>query len=88
MRHSKPDYDQPLKWMAESDPDGFLQLIAHAPVRWIRSLSPELPARRRQADLVWEVEGPDGQRWLIHIELQTKPEEFIEARITEYSLRL
>src|SRR6185437_16578816 len=88
MTGPKPDYDQPLKWIAEGDPDGFLQLIARAQARWIRSLSPELLAKRRQADLVWEVELPNGQRCLIHIELQTKPEEAMEARIAEYSLRL
>ena len=31
MATSKPDYDQPLKWLAERDPDGFLRLILKAP---------------------------------------------------------
>jgi len=83
----RPDYDQPLKRLLLRAHDGFLQLVAPG-LTWRGELSPELPAASRRADLVWEVERPDGQRGILHIELQTKPDPEIGQRMAEYGLRL
>lgn len=83
----RPDYDQPLKRLLLRAHDGFLQLVAPG-LTWRGELSPELPAASRRADLVWEVERPDGQRGILHIELQTKPDSEIGQRMAEYGLRL
>jgi flagellar biosynthesis/type III secretory pathway protein FliH len=83
----RPDYDQTLKRLLSRARDGFLALVAPG-LTWRAELSPELPAVARQADLVWEVEGRDRQRGLLHIELQTKPNADIGERVAEYGLRL
>lgn len=85
--HGKPSYDQALKWMLAQAPDGLLALIWPG-LTWRRELSPELPAVGRQADLVWEIADPAGERGVLHIELQTKPESDIGERVAEYGLRL
>lgn len=41
----RPDYDQALKWILASAPQGFLDLIAPG-FTWEHTLSPELPAER------------------------------------------
>lgn len=83
----RPDYDQALKRLLLRAHDGFLALIAPE-LKWRGELSPELPAVARRADLVWEVEQPNGQRGTLHIELQTKPEVDIGERLAEYAIRL
>jgi hypothetical protein len=83
----RPDYDQPLKRLLLRAHDGFLRLVAPG-LTWRGELSPELPAASRRADLIWEVERPDGQRGILHIELQTKPDPEIGQRMAEYGLRL
>lgn len=87
MSTPQADYDQPLKWIAEHDPDGLLALLGQRATRR-KSLSTELPATMRRPDLVWEVERPNGQTGVIHIELQTKVEEDIGQRLAEYGLRI
>ncbi|HZC78045.1 MAG TPA: hypothetical protein VE258_09870, partial [Ktedonobacterales bacterium] len=69
MQSSRPErtsYDQSLKRLLLRAHDGFLALVAPELV-WRAALSPELPAVARQADLVWEVEQPDGQRGILHV---------------------
>jgi predicted transposase YdaD len=81
------DYDQALKRLLIRAHEGFLALIAPGRT-WRADRSPELPAVARQADLVWEVERPDGRRGILHIELQTKVEPNLGERIAEYLVRL
>lgn len=83
----RPDFDQALKRLLLRAHDGFLALIAPG-LTWCSALSPELPAVARQADLVWEVEHSEGQRGLLHIELQTKADADIGERLAEYGIRL
>lgn len=83
----KPIYDQALKWMLAQAPEGMLALIWPG-LTWRRELSPELPAVSRQADLVWEVADAAGERGILHVELQTKPDSEIGERVAEYGLRL
>jgi predicted transposase YdaD len=83
----KPEFDQPLKHLVTRAPNGFVALIAPGRI-WRADRSPELPATRRQADLVWEVERPDGRRGILHIELQTKVERNLGERLAEYLVRL
>jgi len=47
-----------------------------------------LPAVARRADLVWEVESPEGARGLLHIELQTEADDAMGGRIADYMIRL
>jgi hypothetical protein len=88
---SKPGYDQALKEMLLASRDAFLALIAPG-VTWVETLSEELPAGARRADLVWLVEDETGQRFILHIELQVKREtdrdKDIRERVAEYALRL
>lgn len=83
----RPDYDQALKRLLTDAHDGVLALLLPG-ARWVGERSPELPARRRQADLVWEVALGDGERVLLHIELQAQPDAAIGERLAEYALRL
>jgi predicted transposase YdaD len=55
---------------------------------WVGEFSPVLPAIARQADLVWEVVGRDGERGLFHLELQTVVEVDLGERMADYGLRL
>jgi predicted transposase YdaD len=87
MSRGTPDYDQALKRLLLRAHDAFLALIAPG-VTFRGELSPELPAVGRQADLVWEVERPDGGRGVLHVELQTKPDVEIGERLAEYAIRL
>ncbi len=82
-----PIYDQTLKRLLTQAHDAVLRLIAPT-MHWRSERSPELPASNRQADLVWEVEGSDGRRGLLHVELQVKVEANIRERLLEYSVRL
>lgn len=86
-----PSYDQALKELLLAAHDAFLALIAPG-VIWIGTLSEELPAGTRRADLVWLVEDEQGRRVIIHIELQVKLEtdkdKDIRERMAEYALRL
>jgi hypothetical protein len=66
MSTPQADYDQPLKWIAEHDPDGLLALLGQRATKR-KSLSTELPATMRRPDLVWEVERPNGQTGVIHL---------------------
>jgi hypothetical protein len=84
---SRPDYDQPLKWLLTRAHDAFLELIA-PDLAWRGERSPEAPSIARHADLVWEVEQRDGVRGLLHIELQVKAEAEIGERLVEYFIRL
>jgi hypothetical protein len=67
--------------------DGFLALIA-PDLTWRGERSPELPAVARQADLVWEVASPAGVPGILHIELQTHPDDEMGERLAEYAIRL
>lgn len=82
----RPDYDQTLKRLLTRAHDGFVALLLPG-ARWLEERSVELPAVRRQADLVWEVE-VNGERLLLHVELQTNPDPHIDERLAEYGLRL
>src|SRR5690242_243674 len=84
---AKPNYDQALKRLLLRAHDGFLALVAPE-LTWRGELSPELPAVARQADLVWQVADATGALGILHVELQTKPEDDIGERIAEYALRL
>lgn len=81
------DYDQTLKRLLTQAHDGFLALLVPQ-ARWLSERSPELPANRRQADLVWEVALNDGERVLLHVELQTSADPAIGERLAEYAIRL
>ncbi len=83
----RPKYDLILKWMLIRAHDAFLALIAPGYV-WRGERSPEVAAIKRLADLVWEVERPDGRRRLLHIELQTAVESDIGERLAEYLVQL
>ncbi len=83
----KPRYDHLLKWSLNQAHDDFLALIAPN-MRWRAERSPEVPDIERRADLVWEVERPDGSRGVYHMELQIKLEDDIGERIAEYAVRL
>jgi hypothetical protein len=71
--------------------DAFLAPIAPG-VIWLDTLSEELPAGARRADLGWLVQDEEGRRGIIHIELQVKLEtdkdKDIRERMAEYALRL
>lgn len=90
-RKPKPGYDRALKELLLASRDAFLALIAPG-VTWVDTLSEELPAGARRADLVWLVEDEAGQRFILHIELQVKLEtdqdQDIRERMAEYALRL
>ena len=83
----RPDYDQTLKLLLARAPEGVLALVA-PDLRWRATRSPELPAVGRQADLVLEVEDQQGQRGLLHLELQTRVEPDLGERVADYGLRL
>jgi predicted transposase YdaD len=83
----RPGYDQPLKALLGRAHDAFLALVA-PDLTWLGELSPVLPAIVRQADLVWEVVGRNGERGLLHLELQTIVETDLGERMAEYGLRL
>lgn len=83
----KPDYDQPLKFSLISDPGGFLDIFAPE-LKHLETLSSELPEIPRQADEAWKVELPDGTSGLLHIELQTDPDQDMGVRLAEYAIRL
>ena len=83
----RPDYDHPLKWMAEHDPAGFLQLLGQQ-VTLLRSLSTELRATLRWPDLAWEVLRSNGKPGILHLEFQTKIEDNIGERVAEYAILL
>jgi predicted transposase YdaD len=80
-------YDRILKWMITRARDAFLALIAPG-YTWRGERSPELPAITRQADLIWEVEGNDGRRRLLHIELQSDIDPEIGVRLADYVVQL
>ncbi len=86
-KRRKPDYDQAFKRLLRRGHAGFLALVAPGLV-WRGERSPEFPAVRRQADLVWEVQTPEGERSLLHVELQTEPDTQIGARIADYKIQL
>ena len=87
-RHiERPDYDQPLKRLLQRSHDSFLALIA-PDLAWRAELPTELQFQKRQADLVWRVAQPDGQEGILHIELQTKADPDIGARVAEYGMGL
>jgi hypothetical protein len=70
----KPDYDQSLMFSLIADPDGFLDIFVPG-LKHQETLSSELPEIPRQADEAWKVELPDGTIGLLHIELQTDPDQ-------------
>ncbi len=80
-------YDQMLKWMLTRAHDAFLALVA-PDLAWRGERSPEVPTVPRYADLVWEVEQHNGERGLLHVELQLKVEPDIGERLAEYAIRL
>ncbi len=81
-------YDVLLKWALNQAHDAFLTLIAPE-LAWRGERSPEAPAIARLADLVWEVVNKlNGERGLLHIELQLKVENNIGERLAEYAIRL
>lgn len=82
----RPDYDQALKRLLTAAHDGVLALLLPG-ARWLEERHAELLATRRQADLVWLVE-IDGERLLLHVELQTNPDPAIGERVAEYGLRV
>lgn len=82
----RPDYDQAPKRLLLRAHDGFLALVAPE-LTWRAERSPELPAIAGRADLVWEVEWPDGTRGMLHIEPQTKVEADIGERLADYAVR-
>jgi hypothetical protein len=84
---TRPRYDQSLKRLLSRAHDDFLRLIAPG-FTWQAEHSPELPAASRQADLVWEVTDTAGERGLLHVELQTKPDKQMGERVAEYGIRL
>ena len=83
----KPRYDHLLKWSLNQAHDDFLAIIMPGLI-WRRERSPEVPDIERMADLVWEVERPNGKPGLLHMELQIKLEDDIGERIAEYAIRL
>lgn len=83
----KADYDQPLKFSLISDPKGFLDIFLPE-LKHQETLSSELPEIPRQADEAWKVELPDGTPGLLHIELQTNPDQDMGLRLAEYAIRL
>ncbi len=91
QRGPKPGYDAALKELLLAAHDAFLALIAPG-IIWVDTLSEELPAGARRADLVWLVEDAEGRRGILHIELQVKLEteqdKDIRERMAEYALRL
>jgi predicted transposase YdaD len=86
-RRERPDYDQALKRLLTRAHDGVLALLA-PDLTWKGERSSELPAVTRRADLVWEVERQERTRGLLHIEMQTEPDDELGERIAEYMIRL
>jgi predicted transposase YdaD len=84
---TRPDYDQTLKRLFARAHEGMLALLLPG-AHWLGERSPELTARLRRADLVWNVALASGERLLLHVELQTKPDHLIGERVAEYGLRL
>src|SRR5579884_2300525 len=68
----RPGYDQTLKRLIAQDHDGFLSLVM-PDVTWQEDLSSELPDAPRIADFVWKVKHKK-ERFILHIEMQTKVE--------------
>ena len=86
-KREHPDYDQYLKSLLTRAHDDFLALVAPN-LQWTGERSPALPATRREADLVWEVANADGERGLLHIELQTVSDPEMGERVADYAIRL
>lgn len=84
---NRQDYDQTLKRLFTGAHDGVLAVLLPGS-RWLGERSPVLPSPLRQADLVWEVALRGGERVLLHLELQTRPDPLIGERLAEYGLRL
>ncbi|SRR5579875_1511327 len=82
-----PKYDQTLKRIFTHAHDEVIALLGLS-ARWQGERSPEVPAKLRQADLVWEVTDTQGILTLLHIELQVKIEPDMSQRVAEYALRL
>ncbi len=82
----RPSYDQALKRLIAQDHDGFLSLVM-PDVTWQEDLSSELPDAPRMADFVWKVKH-NKERFILHIELQTKVELDIGGRMALYAIRI
>lgn len=80
------DLDQKLKALFTRAHDGFLALFLPDAI-WEAELSPELPAIKRLADLLWIIL-ISGQRIILHIEMQTRPDPVIGERMAEYAMRI
>ncbi len=82
----RPGYDQTLKRLIAQDHDGFLSLVM-PDVTWQEDLSSELPDAPRIADFVWKVKHKK-ERFILHIEMQTKVEPDIGGRMALYAIRI
>ena len=86
-------YDHTLKWMAETEAQGFFEwlmaLLGRAGyVLQEISVSKELAPAARYIDLVWRILTPRGTVALLHIELQLDPDDTMGQRMLEYAMRL
>jgi hypothetical protein len=68
----RPDYDQALKALLTRSHDGVLALVA-PDLAFVAERPTELPVVRREADLVWEVVNPGGERCTILYDYGSRP---------------
>lgn len=91
------EFDKSIKWMASQEPAGLLKWLAGRlklpePITLVDPKVPtEIVSSARYADVVWLVE-EEGERFLLHLEVQYKPEEApgkeIGERVAGYGWRL
>lgn len=64
------DIDNPLKMLISDFAQPFAAWLLNTPVQAVRPLNAEFPARSLRSDLLFEVLNQQGQKHLLHVELQ------------------
>jgi predicted transposase YdaD len=90
MTRNRKPYDQAFKYLSETDPRALLAMLgaldADAPATVTR-LPKELIVSAVIADEIFLVEA-DGDRWIVHIEAQTRYDPTLPVRLAQYAIRL
>lgn len=90
----RSNYDQAFKRLLGKHQNEFLQFLLpelRLPAgvyTWIAEAPTELPAAPLQADRVWIIEDVQRERILLHIEVQTRPDQTMGKRVMQYGTRL
>ncbi|MFQ3583025.1 MAG: DUF4351 domain-containing protein [Chloracidobacterium sp.] len=83
-------YDQAFKYLADTDPHALLTLFGALPVNVPATITPlarELITSTRIPDAIYLIES-GGERWIAHIEVQTRYDPEIPQRLLDYADRL